>query len=325
MDREFTRSDGGNARAAAVLRYAAAGMRVFPIRANKTPLVAHWPQDASSNPEAIKTWLEKWPSADFGWAIPEGVVVADLDERDRRHGLRDFRDRAGCDPHDVATPTASTPSGGLHVVYGAAKAYKNLAPAISGTGIDTKAAGGYIGLPLPGNGREWLRPLIGADGVVAPLLPAPAWLDCVVRKTPSPRAPLVLAPRSALVPSSSDTWAQKRALAELERACAKIAAAPRGEQDSTRHAQCFYIGSFIARGDLGYAAAYEALLKAARAMPVHRVGDPWRNLDAKVASSIERGITQPLALSKTEQWARDFRARMRSRRPPSSAGVRNGR
>ena len=68
-----------------------------------------------------------------------------------------------------------------------------------------------------------------------------------------------MAPRAALAPPSSDSWAQKKALAELERACAKIVAAPCGAQDSTRHAQCFYIGGLIARGDLGYEEAYAAL------------------------------------------------------------------
>ena len=88
---------------------------------------------------------------------------------------------------------------------------------------------------------------------LASLLPAPAWLDGALRKAPSTRPPLVLAPRAALAPPSSDSWAQKKARAELERACAKIVAAPCGAQDSTRHAQCFYIGGLIARGDLGYA------------------------------------------------------------------------
>ena len=128
-----------------------------------------------------------------------------------------------------------------------------------------------------------------------------------MRKAPSPRAPLTLAPRSALAPASSDSWAQKKAQAQLERACAKIIAAPCGAQDSTRHAQCFYIGGLIARGDLGYEEAYAALLEAACAMPVHR--DPWRNLDARVARSIESGMERPLALSETEQWVRNFRAR----------------
>ena len=67
--------------------------------------------------------------------------------------------------------------------------------ATAAPGIDTRTEGGYVVLPLPGNGREPLRPLIGAT-----LLPAPAWLDGTQRQT---RAPLTLAPRSAFAPPSS--------------------------------------------------------------------------------------------------------------------------
>jgi hypothetical protein len=222
------------------MHYAVAGLLIFPVNANKKPLTTHGFKDATSDPAAIEAWREKWAHCEFGWAAPAGVVV-DVDIKHGKNGYADFKRLAGCDPRDVLTPQATTPSGGLQVFYAASKPYKN-AVAIDGTGIDTRAEGGYVVLPLPGNGREWLRPLIGADGATEPLLPAPAWLDAALRKAPSPRAPLILAPRSALAPPSSDSWAQKKALAQLARACAKIAAAPCGAQDATRHAQCFYIG-----------------------------------------------------------------------------------
>jgi Bifunctional DNA primase/polymerase, N-terminal len=286
---------------ALALRYGEAGLRIFPVNARGAPLTPHGFKDASSDPEVIKAWRKEGAHCDFGWALPADIVAVDLDEKNGKHGLKDFKDRAGRDPQDVLTPQATTPSGGLHLIYAATKPYKNVV-AIDGSGIDTRTAGGYVVLPLPGNGREWLRPLIGAT-----LLPAPAWLDCAVRKAPSTRPPLTLAPRSALVPPSSDLWAQRKAQSELERACAKIVTAPCGAQDATRHTQCFYIGGIIARGDLGYEEAYAALLDAACAMPVYR--DPWRNLDVRVARSIESGMERPLALSQTEQWVRDFRAR----------------
>ena len=99
----------------------------------------------------------------------------------------------------------------------------------------------------------------------------------------------MLAPRTALAPLVIGSLrAEERAGRSLTRACAKIVAAPCGAQDATRHAQCFYIGGLIGRGDLGYAEAYAALLEAARAMPAYR--DPWRNLEARVARSIESGM-----------------------------------
>jgi Bifunctional DNA primase/polymerase, N-terminal len=294
----------------AAVRYADAGMLIFPVNANKKPLTAHGVKDATSDPAAVTAWRAKWPHCEFGWALPAGVVVVDVDIKHGKNGYADFKRLSGCDPRDVSTPQATTPSGGVQVFYAATKPYKN-AVAIGGTGIDTRTEGGYVVLPLPGNGREWLRPLMGADGAMEPLLPAPAWLDAALRKAPSPRTPLVLAPRAALVPPPSDSWAQKTARAQLARACAKIVAAPCGAQDSTRHAQCFYIGGLIGRGDLGYEEAHAALLEAARAMPVYR--DAWRDLEGRVARSIESGMERPLAFSETEQWMRDFRARMHAK------------
>ena len=151
------------------LRYAAAGMAIFPVNARGAPLTAHGVKDASSDPEVIKAWRERWPGCDFGWAVPADVVVVDLDEKHGKHGLRDFRERAGCDPHEVATPQATTPSGGLHIVFKASKPYKNLAPAIPGTGVDTRTAGGYVVLPQDDNGREnGSGPLIGPDSRYGP-------------------------------------------------------------------------------------------------------------------------------------------------------------
>ncbi|HZZ22331.1 MAG TPA: bifunctional DNA primase/polymerase [Roseiarcus sp.] len=318
--KNINRGDGAQQSAPdCALRYARADFLIFPVNADKKPLTTHGFKDATSDPAAVTAWQAKWPHCEFAWAVPADVVVVDVDVKHGKNGYRDFERLAGCDPRDVLTPQATTPSGGLQVFFTASKPYKN-AVGINGTGIDIRALGGYVVLPLPGNGREWLRGLIGGDGAMAQLLPAPAWLDCVVRKGPSTRPPLVLAPRAALAPPSSDSWAQGHAQAELERACAKIVAAPCGEQENTRHAMCFYVGSLVAHGDLGFVDAYEALLEAALAMPVHRAGDPWRNLEARVARSIEAGIGQPLALSKTEQWVRDFRARMRLK----LAEARNG-
>jgi hypothetical protein len=288
---------------AEALSYAAQGLKIFPVNAAKRPLVAHWRDDATCDPATIEAWLRKWPHCEFGWALPKDAVVVDIDLKGGRNGFRDFKDLAGCDPHTVMTPMASTPSGGLQLFYAAAKPYKN-AVAIHGTGIDTRSEGGYVVLPLSGNGREWRRGLIGAT-----LLPAPSWLHRALKP-----APLILAPRAALAPPSSDPSAQKSALAALARACERIVAAPYGAQDATRHRECFYIGGLIGRGDLGYEEAYAALLGAARAMPVYR--EPWRNLDERVARSLEAGINRPLEISEIEAWLRNFRALMRAGAKP---------
>jgi hypothetical protein len=305
-DKNNNTAANGQGALAEALRYAAR-FKIFPVNAAKKPLTLHGFKDATSDPATIEAWLRKWPHCEFALAVPAGMVVVDIDIKHGKNGYADFERLAGCDPRDVMTPSASTPSGGMQLFYSASKPYKNQV-AIGGTGIDIRAEGGYVVLPLPGNGREWLRPLIGVT-----LAQAPTWLDRALKP-----APLVLAPRAAIAPPSSDPYAQKSALAALARACAKIITAPCGTQDATRHRECFYIGGLIGRGDLGYATAYAALYEAACAMPVYR--EPWRNLEERVARSLEAGISRPLEISETEAWMRNFRARMRLKR----SGARHG-
>jgi hypothetical protein len=293
------------------LAYSRFGLFVFPVKANKKPLVLHWRKAATRDPAVIEGWWWKDPHADVAVAPDGDSVVADADMSQGQRGLADIERLAGMAIDNIAAPCAVTPSGGVHFYFGAAgRCYRNVR--IPGAAIDVKSEGGYVVAPGFNNGRRWLRPLWSA-----PLPSAPAWLDCALK-----RASMTLATRALLISLPPDPWAQKKALAALEQACAKIIAAPCGEQDSTRHRQCFYIGGLIGRGDLDYPAAYHALLEAARAMPAYR--SSWRNLEERVACSIGAGMDRPLALSETELWLRNLRARMRLRRPTTPTRAHDG-
>jgi hypothetical protein len=255
------------------LAYAAYGFPIFPVSADKTPLVEHGFKDASTDSGVIKGWWRRYPFPDPAWALPPNVVVADLDEKRGKHGLVDFERLEGVDPRDVVTPIASTPSGGMQLFFDAAgKTYGNKI-VIGGTGIDVRTLGGYVVLPAPNNGREWIRRLS-----TTPMLPAPAWLACAVKQPPRKLA------AAASIPSN-----RSFAFQALRRACAIIIAAERGSRDETRHRQCFAIGALISAGVLDYEIALGALCAAAQEM----VGaDDWPNLDARVEYSVRRGMEQ---------------------------------
>jgi hypothetical protein len=138
------------------------------------------------------------------------------------------------------------------------------------------------------------------------MAPAPAWLGAATRPQ------LVLAPRALLelttTTSPPDPWSRRRVLVALERACERIVAALPGSRNDTRCKQCFLIGGYVARGDVDYPTAFDALLAAACAV-AHDPPWPLESLRKWVAQSIAAGMEQPLPLSETEQWLRDFRAR----------------
>jgi hypothetical protein len=209
------------------------------------------------------------------------VVAADVDRKGGQDGFVDVLKLAGMSVDDIKAPQASTPSGGRHIFFASdGRRFKN--SRIPGTAIDTKSEGGYVLLPLPDNGREWLRPLLGAA-----LPPAPAWLDVALRREPA-RSPA----EAPDLPISDDD--RDYAREALGRACVRIAFAPCGAQDDTRHRECFFVGLLVKRGVLDRDEALAALTRAALAMPAY--GKPWRDLDERTEKSLAAGENAEVAL-----------------------------
>lgn len=69
----------------AALNLAAAGWPVFPCRHTgptaKAPMTKNGHLNATTDPDKIKTWWQKWPHAMIGAAIPQSLLVIDIDPR----------------------------------------------------------------------------------------------------------------------------------------------------------------------------------------------------------------------------------------------------
>jgi hypothetical protein len=163
------------------LAYAAAGIAVFPCRADKKPLTEHGCLDATTDPDQIRAWWERWRYAEIGWAVPACVVVVDLDRKPGADGLRDFFEHEGVEAEAVETPIAVTPSGGRHLVFDAKGAPYRNGVRVNGSAIDVRTSGGYVVLPRSGNGRWWLKPLS------TPLAPAAGLAAYKAHRAPSRR------------------------------------------------------------------------------------------------------------------------------------------
>ena len=242
------------------LAYAAAGMAVFPVGANKKPLTEHGVKDATTDPDLIRAWWKRWPHAEIGWAVPAGVVVADLDRKAGADGLRDFFEHQGIEADQVETPIAVTPSGGRHLVFDANGAPYRNGVRVNGSTVDLRTIGGYVVLPRAGNGRWWIKPLS------TPLAPAPEWLPM---KPPEPPAGEAKPFRGEASPDA------------LKRACHAIATAVNGAQETSLNNHCFHIGRRIGARQLAASAAIAALSGAAARM---------RSIGARGAISTPRSV-----------------------------------
>ncbi len=143
----------------AALAYALRGWRIFPCNRAKHPLTTHGFKDASADSNQIRAWWRKHPDALIGfWPGPSDIAVLDIDVKNGKDGMAAFIRLEGC-PILPATPTCSTPTGGMHLHY------QMPVPRIGATagstghgigeGLDWRGDAGYVVLPSPGSGYRW--------------------------------------------------------------------------------------------------------------------------------------------------------------------------
>lgn len=159
------------------------GWQVFPCRF-KAPLTANGLLDATTNPQLIKAWAERWPDA--GVAIRtgalSGIFVLDVDPR---HGGDDSL-AALLREHGPLPPTveAITGGGGRHLFFGHPGGYIKNTENTPRPGLDIRGDGGYV-VAAPSiheSGRKYVWE-VSSRPDAAPVAEAPAWLlDLLSRK-----------------------------------------------------------------------------------------------------------------------------------------------
>lgn len=121
------------------------GWYVFPCVPNeKRPLTSNGLLAATTDMAQIDAWWGQRPDANIGVACgPSGLVVLDVDVKN--NGDASFESLRGTLPAELfETVTASTPSGGQHLLYSAPFAPVQSGVNCIGVGIDIRAQGGYI-------------------------------------------------------------------------------------------------------------------------------------------------------------------------------------
>ncbi len=196
----------------AALAYAAAGYQVFPLRGKlprgncpacepRSPRYRpHRPADcacelchglyaATSDPQRVARWWQRWPQANIGARVPTSLFVLDLDPR---HGGHQRLAQLEAE-HGPLPPTRVSLSGrgdgGQHRWF--LHPGGPLSASRLGQGLDVKTQAGYVLLPpsrhpATGQSYTWAEPVLDAA-------PAPLWLRRLLAPplaTTAPRRPL---------------------------------------------------------------------------------------------------------------------------------------
>lgn len=150
------------------LALAARGFRVFPIAPGKKapPLLAGWPDRATSDPAVVKDYWVAVPDANIGIHC-EGMIVVDVDVKNGGYDSLNLLEIQHGFPSTLVT---QTPTGGQHIFYKSNDRAANSVGAL-GRGLDIRSYGGYV----VGPGST----VAAGDysfGIDAPIADAPAWL-----------------------------------------------------------------------------------------------------------------------------------------------------
>jgi hypothetical protein len=267
----------------AALFYAERFGPVWPQTPQKTGYAGtHGAKDATRDEATIRCmWAEHSdavPALLTGAA--SGIVALDIDLKNGRHGI-DTLESIGVSTHP-RTPTAHTPSGGLHLLFRAPVLPVSSSADKLGRGLEVKGDRAWITLP-PGPGRRWDEHL----GPLTPLADMPDWMRL---PEPAVRIPTARPSRQAQLSRYGEV--------ALDSAVKAITLAPAGQQHDTLNRECFTIGGLVAGGVIPAVLALESLQWAARKMPSYDRRHHWHPalLDRQIRDSFLDGQMQPRAV-----------------------------
>lgn len=250
------------------LAYLSLAWAVLPLKpGGKTPLTEHGVKDASADPDEVRAWWARWPTANLGIAVGQAWLVVDVDVRN--DGLR----TVDAWPELPLTPRQVTASGGTHTLLtrpqGAIRGK-------AGQGVDILASGRYfVAAPsqIDGVRYRWTtgpRVSNGRTGWhLRKLAPCPGWLADLIQ-----------------VPEAAPTQVQAPSNA-YDRACAYVARIGPAISGQGGSAHTFHVACAMVRG---FALSIDEALAAMQEWNT-TCDPPWseRELRHKLASALSRG------------------------------------
>ena len=324
----------------AALAYAGAGLRVLPLHSvdhlgectcgsascnspGKHPRTAHGVREASADPEQVRQWWARWPSANVGLATgpstAEGLTgwwVLDLDkpkagEIDGRDALEVLAEIHGGLPQGAVSLTGS---GGMHLLWRwpeAGSAIRSRARVLRHDGAwasaDTRGLGGYIVAP-PSMHATGARYAWGEGAGLEALCAAPGWLEAAVRA----RDEAKVAPTAGKAPGGAGgaedrSWevggdrASRYVAGALAKACERLEKLGAGQRHASLLREARTIGGWlhlVSQPDEEQATA--ALAEAAM-----RAGLPEKDARRTARDGVQHGMNEPRDLPPLPEGMRD--------------------
>ena len=283
------------------LKYAAAGIAIFPCGANKRPLVDNWLASASSDPRTIESWWQQHPDAVIGLPLkPLDLLVLDADRHhEGSDGVEHLRKLCAEHGEFPLHPWCTTANHGEHHYFRQPEAKignKKIGDGLETRGFKADNDGGYViasGSMLT-DGRKWWR----GDGSPSLLesyqadnIPVvPAWLLNGLRPQPAPEVHPAAVVRGHTNGSREAAYAGKA----LDGIAAELASAGPGGRNNALNAAAFRMGTMIARGWIGRAEVGDALIAACHANGLVKDDGPSA-VQGTLASGLRGGEQQPHA------------------------------
>lgn len=134
----------------AAMGFAASGVPVFPcVPGQKRPLTGHGLLDASTDAGQVRSWWQRWPSANIGLPTGQasGLDVLDIDVRTGGSGFEAFNRVRGLGLADGWAMLVRTPSAGMHAYYPATPGRPQRCWQAADAHLDFRGDGGYVIAP----------------------------------------------------------------------------------------------------------------------------------------------------------------------------------
>jgi hypothetical protein len=142
----MTEDATGNPLLASALSCARRGWKVFPCHANgKSPITTHGVLDASADPDQIRQWWKRHPTANLAVACGHpGPDVLDIDTKNGVSGWHTLNRLVSAGLATGYGAIVKTPSGGGHLYFRGTEQHNGT---LRSFGIDFRSLGGYVVVP----------------------------------------------------------------------------------------------------------------------------------------------------------------------------------